>query len=244
MQSNILPVCSAYNQAQVCLTNEYFNKTEAQMKRLLNITIVSLGLMALASFATAGDVNKGESLSVQCVACHSNDGNSASPMFPKIAGLGEKYLLKQLKDIQSKQRIVPEMTGLLDNKSDADLADLAAFFDSKTLQLSGAKELKVKTNASIEVDSLVLGARIYRAGNAEAGVPACSGCHSPTGNGNAPAAFPRLGGQYAAYIEKQLKAFRAGERANDGDAMIMRSIAQRMTDAEIASVANFISGLH
>jgi len=214
------------------------------MKRLLNITIVSLGLMALASFATAGDVNKGESLSVQCVACHSNDGNSASPMFPKIAGLGEKYLLKQLKDIQSKQRIVPEMTGLLDNKSDADLADLAAFFDSKTLQLSGAKELKVKTNASIEVDSLVLGARIYRAGNAEAGVPACSGCHSPTGNGNAPAAFPRLGGQYAAYIEKQLKAFRAGERANDGDAMIMRSIAQRMTDAEIASVANFISGLH
>lgn len=214
------------------------------MKRLLNITIVSLGLMALASFATAGDVNKGESLSVQCVACHSNDGNSASPMFPKIAGLGEKYLLKQLKDIQSKQRIVPEMTGLLDNKSDADLADLAAFFDSKTLQLSGAKELKVKTNASIEVDSLVLGARIYRAGNAEAGVPACSGCHSPTGNGNAPAAFPRLGGQYAAYIEKQLKAFRAGERANDGEAMIMRSIAQRMTDAEIASVANFISGLH
>lgn len=214
------------------------------MKRLLNITIVSLGLMALASFATAGDVKKGESLSVQCVACHSNDGNSASPMFPKIAGLGEKYLLKQLKDIQTKQRIVPEMTGLLDNKSDADLADLAAFFDSKTLQLSGAKELKVKTNASIEVDSLKLGARIYRAGNAEAGVPACSGCHSPTGNGNAPAAFPRLGGQYAAYIEKQLKAFRAGERANDGDAMIMRSIAQRMTDAEIASVANFISGLH
>lgn len=214
------------------------------MKRLLNIMIVSLGLIALVSFAHAGDVYKGESLSVQCTACHSSDGNSASPMFPKIAGLGEKYLLKQLKDIQTKQRIVPEMTGLLDNKSDADLADLAAFFDSKTLQLSGAKELKVKTNASIEVDSLALGARIYRAGNAEAGVPACSGCHSPTGNGNAPAAFPRLGGQYAAYIEKQLKAFRAGERANDGDTMIMRSIAQRMTDAEIASVANFISGLH
>ena len=214
------------------------------MKRLFKKTMVSLGLVALAGFATAGDVKNGETLSAQCAACHGADGNSGSPMFPKLAGLGEKYLLKQLMDIKSKERVIPEMTGLLDDKTDVELADLAAFYASKTLQLSGPKALTVKLNTGVEVDALALGKRIYRAGNAEVGVPACSGCHSPTGQGNAPAGFPRLGGQYADYIEKQLKAFRSGERANDGDAMIMRSAVQHLSDSEIKAVANFISGLH
>ena len=79
---------------------------------------------------------------------------------------------------------------------------------------------------------------------APTGVPACSGCHSPTGLGNGPAGYPRLGGQHAAYIEKQLKNFRAGERANDGEAKVMRQVAQQLSDAEISAVANYIAGLH
>ena len=102
----------------------------------------------------------------------------------------------------------------------------------------------MRLGSGLETDALALGERIYRAGNIETGVPACSGCHSPTGKGNAPAGYPRLGGQYAEYTEKQLRAFRGGERTNDGDQQTMRQIAEHMTDAEIIAVANYIAGLN
>ncbi len=76
------------------------------------------------------------------------------------------------------------------------------------------------------------------------GMPACTGCHSPDGVGNEPAAFPHLGGQHAAYVAKQLTAFREGERTNDGDSMIMRSIAAKLSNKDIAAVSSYIEGLH
>ena len=110
--------------------------------------------------------------------------------------------------------------------------------------MSVAKKFEVQVNSGIKVDGLELGERVYRAGNVATSVPACTGCHAPDGKGNAPAAFPRLSGQHPEYIEKQLRAFRAGNRTNDGDAMIMRSIADKMSDAEIIAVANYIAGLN
>lgn len=190
-----------------------------------------------------GDPAAGEAQSPLCAACHGADGNSPAPTFPKIAGLGEKYLFKQLQDIQADRRIIPEMTGMLTGKTEQDLRDLAAFYNSNTLQVSGAKPQEVLINAGIKVDGLELGERIYRAGNLETQVPSCMGCHSPKGLGNEPAGFPRLGGQYAEYIAKQLRHFRAGERTNDGDSQVMRQVAAQMSDAEIDAVANYISGL-
>ena len=213
------------------------------MNKLISASLIFLGLIGVSGYSFSGDAAKGADLAGSCAACHGSDGNSPTPMFPKLAGLGEKYLLKQLKDIKSGERAIPEMTGLLDALSDSELADIAAFFDSKTTQLSGAKEMKVQVNTGVEVDALKLGAKIYRAGNAESGVAPCSGCHSPRGLGNAPAGFPRLSGQHADYIEKQLKAFRAGDRTNDA-ALVMRSVAKQLSDAEIKAVANFIAGLH
>ncbi len=216
--------------------------------QLLAISSLTAAIALFSFSANAanviGDPKSGEAQASTCAACHGNDGNSPAPSFPKIAGLGEKYILKQLKDVQSGDRVIVEMTGLLDGKSEQDLADLAAFYNDQTLQLSGAKEMKVKVNAGIEVDALKLGAKVYRAGNTETGVPSCMGCHSPRGLGNEGAGFPRLGGQYAEYIAKQLRHFRAGERTNDGDSKIMRGVAEHMTDAEIDAVANFISGLN
>ncbi|EGG94966.1 Cytochrome c4 [gamma proteobacterium IMCC1989] len=205
---------------------------------------VSGTAIASGDAPTVGDAESGKALSASCAACHGNDGNSPAPSFPKIAGLGEKYLYKQLQDIQSGARAIVAMTGQLDNKSEQDLKDLAAYFDSQAMQLSGAKEMKVKVNSGIEVDALALGERVYRAGNSEVGVPSCMGCHSPRGLGNAPAGYPRLSGQYAEYIALQLRNFRAGERTNDGDSKIMRSVAEHMSDAEIDAVANYISGLN
>ncbi len=117
---------------------------------------------------------------------------------------------------------------------------MAAFYNSQTLQLAGAKPLEVKVNAGIKVDGLKLGARVYRAGNLETNVPSCMACHSPRGLGNDPAGYPRLGGQYSEYIAKQLRMYRDGERVNE----IMNTVAKNMTNAEIDAVANFIAGLN
>jgi cytochrome c553 len=227
------------------------------MKHIVRNALLSLGLVAIAQGAmAAGDAAAGATKVAVCAACHGADGNSMVGTFPKLAGLGERYLLKQLVDIQewdletdaakkeNTGRAVPEMTGQLVAMSKQDLADIAAYFASQTTQLSGAKKIEVQINSGIKVDGLELGARVYRAGNMATGVPACTGCHSPDGKGNAPAGFPRLSGQHPEYIEKQLRAFRAGDRTNDGDSMIMRSIADKMSDAEITAVANYIAGLH
>ncbi|WP_018277979.1 c-type cytochrome [Teredinibacter turnerae] len=207
----------------------------------------SLGLLSTALFTNtvfAGDAAEGAKLVAACSACHGGDGNSPVAMFPKLAGQGEKYLVKQMMDVKSGARSIPQMAGQLDNLSQTDLENIAAFYASKNTQLSGSKDAKVQLNSGAQVSSLDLGAKVYRAGNQESSVPACSGCHSPTGVGNAPAGFPRLSGQHADYIAKQLRDFRAGNRTNDGDAMIMRGVAQHMSDAEIDAVANFIAGLN
>lgn len=200
-----------------------------------------LGLTLASSLVFAGgDATAGQAKTAMCAGCHGADGNSPAPNFPKLAGQGEKYLTKQLSDIKSGARTVVEMTGMLNAFSDQDLADIAAYFASKNIQMAGARE-----------ENLDRGERIYRGGNIETGVPACTGCHSPAGNGNAPAGYPALGGQFAQYTAKQLRAFRTGAddpgnpaaRTNDGDASIMRGVAAHMSDLEIDSVANFIAGL-
>lgn len=191
-----------------------------------------------------GDVTAGKSKSASCAACHGSDGNSPNPLFPKLAGLGEKYLFKQLQDIQSKKRDIAQMMGQLDSMKSQDLRDIAAYYNSQTMQISGAKDIEVQVNSGIKVNGLKLGERIFRAGNQKSGVPACTGCHSPKGMGNEPAGYPRLSGQYAGYIESQLKMFRSGDRTNDGDSQVMRQVAQYMSDAEIIAVANYISGLN
>ena len=154
------------------------------------------------------------------------------PNWPKLAGQGERYLIKQMTDIKEGTRPVPEMTGMLDSFNEQDLADIAAHFSSQTLAGGVASP-----------DLVERGAAIYRGGDLATGLPACTGCHSPTGQGNAPAAYPHLAGQHAAYTVKQLTDFREGARTNDGDAMIMQTIASRLSNKDIQAVADYIQGL-
>ena len=199
------------------------------------------GLLAAGlhtGYAAAGDAAAGEAKAATCVACHGADGNSAAPTFPKLAGLGERYLLKQMKDIRDGARPVPTMAGQVDNMTDQQLADIAAFYDSQA-----------RSGGQTDPELLELGEKVYRAGVAERGVAACTACHSPTGKGNAPAGFPALGGQYAEYIEAQLRAYRQGYedpagRTNDGEAMIMRTNAFGLSDLEIKAVSSYAAGLN
>ncbi|KPG97584.1 MULTISPECIES: cytochrome c [Pseudomonas] len=205
----------------------------------MNKLIVSLLLtVGISGFAhAAGDAAAGQAKAAVCGACHGPDGNSMAPNFPKLAGQGERYLTKQLHDIKSGKRTVLEMTGLLTNLSDQDLADIAAYFASQQGSV-GAADPKI----------VARGEALFRGGNLEKGLPACTGCHSPNGAGNAAAGFPHLGGQHAQYIAKQLTDFRkedpAAGRSNDGDAMTMRTIARKLSDEDIAAVSSYIQGLH
>jgi len=233
------------------------------MKHMVRNALFSLGLIAIAQSVQAsgeskvvGDAKAGQAKAAVCGACHGIDGNSLAPNFPKLAGQGERYLLKQIHDIkawdaetnQAKKaaagRAVLEMTGLLTAVSDQDIADIAAYFASQNTQLSGSQKIEVQVNSGLKVDAMELGAKTYRAGNIANGLPACTGCHAPDGKGNPAAGFPRLSGQHPDYIEKQLTNFRAGNRVNDGDTAPMRAIADKLSDAEIKALANFIAGLN
>lgn len=200
------------------------------MNKILISLLVSLGITGVAH--AAGDAAAGQQKTAVCAACHSADGNSVAPNFPKLAGQNENYLLKQLKDIQGGARSIPEMTGLLNGMSEQDLADISAYFASQTVQIGQAA-----------ADQVEAGEAIYRAGIAEKGVAACTACHSPTGIGNNAAGFPALGGQHATYIESSLKKFAAGERNNDPSAM-MRDIAVKLNEAEMKAVSQYVQGLH
>jgi len=198
--------------------------------------VVTLSLVSVSASA-AGDPAAGEAKAVTCSACHGADGNSMVPNFPKLAGLGEKYLLKQMKDIRDGRRPVATMAGQVDNMTDQDLADIAAYFDAQS-----------RSTETANADLVDLGRKIYLSGIMERKVAACSGCHSPSGQGNAPAGFPALAGQHADYIATQLTMFRKGYedpagRTNDGDSKIMRTTAFGLSDLEIKAVASFVAGL-
>jgi cytochrome c553 len=164
-----------------------------------------------------------------CAACHAVDGNSVVTLNPKLAGQHPEYLQKQLMEFKSGKRANAVMSGMAAGLSDDEMKELAAYFAAKKLILGQA----TKNGAGS------LGEKIYRAGNAATNVPACAACHGPNGAG-IPKQFPRLHGQHADYTLAQLKAFRTGERAN---APMMMAISAKLTDAEMAAVADYIQGL-
>lgn len=201
--------------------------------KIYYLTAITLFMLVSGySFAAGGDPAKGNTLSQICAACHSVDGNSVNPVWPKLAGQHASYIVKQLKDFKDGKRVNAQMTGMVAPLSEQDMEDLGAYFASqKTKQGTAKPEL------------IELGQRIYRAGNSQAGIPACMACHGPAGSGNPGALYPSLRGQHAKYTTTQLKMFKAEERNNDVN-NVMRSIAGPMTNAQIEAVSEYIQGLH
>lgn len=202
------------------------------MKRLIAGVVLGVSLTAVAH--GAGDPDAGEQNAAVCTSCHGQGGGKPiMASYPKLTGIGERYLYDQLVAIKSGDRAIPEMTGLLDAMSDQDLQDLAAYFDSQEMVVNQA-----------DPDLVDQGESLYRGGNMASGVPACAGCHNPKGDGNEPGGYPAIGGQSAEYLANQLKSYRAGERAGTSNATIMVDVATELTDAEIQAVASYISGLN
>lgn len=202
------------------------------MKKIIVSSVIVLLSLAGVVHA-AGDAAAGKGKAAACGGCHGMDGNSLVPTFPKLAGQNEKYIVKQVADFKANtSRQDAMMFGMVAALSDEDAADIGAYFASQ----------KLADAAPADESKLALGREIYKGGNLQTGVPACQGCHGPTGAGNPGAGYPQLGGQFADYTIKQLKAFKDGTRFND-DHKIMRTALERMTSEELNAVAQYIASL-
>lgn len=208
------------------------------MKRVMALAAMLPALAAAAAeLPFKGDAAKGQAVANQiCAACHGADGNSQIAVNPKLAGQIPEYLHKQLVNFKAAagkkaERDNPLMAGMVASLSPEAMRNLAAYYAGQTAKPGTAKSK----------DLVALGQKIYRGGIAGKGVAACASCHGPNGAGM-PAQYPGLAGQHAEYLEAQLKAFRAGERANDPN-NAMRGVAGKLSDREIQGVSDYIAGL-
>jgi cytochrome c553 len=235
---------------------------EVSMKHKLSRILVSSGLMLSVLFyaqdgaadspaaTSKSDAMKGAQLFEQgdaargiiaCISCHGPGGNSSIPANANLAAQPHEYLVKQLNEFQIKEGATlplrkgaegnpSAMTALVQALTPADMQNVALYLAQQPL----------KEPASASQQSLVeLGQKIWRGGLPERNVPACAACHSANGAG-IPAQYPRLAGQFPAYLETQLKLFRSGYRANSEP---MQAIANRMSDADIRAVSDYAAGL-
>ncbi len=171
-----------------------------------------------------------------CIACHGVDGNSPTSANPILAGQGADYLFKQLTEYKSAEgkpaiRNNAIMAGMTAALTPDDMKALAIYFSQQ----------KTKPSAATNEKLVEAGKHLWRKGDFDRGIPACSGCHGPAGAG-IPSQYPRLAGQYAEYTELQLKNFRSEERSNDAE-RTMRTIADRLSDKQIKALADYIAGL-
>lgn len=190
------------------------------------VTLLALSAVA----ADANDAARAEEIvQGKCFICHGADGESSSPVFPRLAGQNEAYVVRQLKDYQSGKRASTTMQPMVSDLSEADFVALGRYFASRPTHGHQVEDAELAQ----------VGAFVYKRGNPWSGVAACAGCHGPSGYGTN--ALPRLAGQHAQYTEKQLREFNSRVRTNDN--MVMHSIASKLSELELKAVASYLAGL-
>ena len=200
------------------------------MHRLILKIGLALLLLAGAVGASAADAARAlEIVQGKCFICHGSDGESSSPLFPRLAGQHAAYVARQLADYKSGNRKSDTMRPMVEDLSDDDFAALGRYFESR-LPIAHAQQ---------DVELAQVGRYIFNRGNPFSGIPSCASCHG--GNGHGTATLPRLAGQHALYLENQLKKFNSRERTNDN--AIMHSVASKLTELEAKAVSAFISGM-
>lgn len=181
-----------------------------------------------------GDAKAGQAKAAACGACHGMDGNSTDAQYPKLAGQSEQYIVTELMRFKSGTRQNAIMHGMAATLSPQDMHDIGAYF-AEQKRLPGVADEKLAPD----------GEKLYREGDASRGIPACMACHGPDGAGNPGWRVPNIAGQHADYVQAQLKAWHDGTTwGSDTHAMIMPTIAQRLTEQDISAVSSYVEGLH
>jgi cytochrome c553 len=170
-----------------------------------------------------------------CEACHGTHGEGmAAAHVPRLAGQSADYLQKQLDDYAAGTRENPIMANFAKALSKPQRARFAARYASMSAPF-------ISGPASIDTVTLLRGHQLAYQGDETKRVAACIACHGPDGMG-IPYAAPYLAGQSAEYLASALNAFRQGTRKNDAGEL-MRSVAERLNDADIAAVAGYFASL-
>jgi cytochrome c553 len=180
-------------------------------------------ILAAASPAAAQDIEAGRAKAQACAACHGADGNSATGMFPSLAGQTWRYLYVQLKDFKEGRRNNPVMSPMAAPLSRDDMINIANYYAAQPLKPSTFKtdEGKVKL------------------GKAKSDETLCTMCH--LGGFLGQNEIPRVAGQQYDYIVQQLKDFKARSRTND--AGNMTSVAQTLSETDIENLGHFLTSL-
>jgi cytochrome c553 len=185
---------------------------------------------ALLPAAEAADLTRAvEIVEGKCFICHGAEGESSSPVFPRLAGQHASYVARQLADYQSGKRKNDTMQSMVADLSADDMRLLGMYFESKP----------TRAHPVADPELAQVGRFVYNRGNPFSGVAACADCHGAAGHGTDK--LPRLGGQHAQYVENQLKAFSKRERTNDN--AVMHTIASKLTELEQKAVASYVSSL-
>ena len=163
-----------------------------------------------------------------CGTCHGVTGNSTYPKFPRLAGQDAKYLVKQLKTFHEQTRGDPDaiayMWGMASQLNDETIDVLAKYYAAQKAESSPARD----------PTTIARGREVYEHGVAAQGVPACATCHGPDARGMAD--FPRLAGQHAQYVLKQLASFQSNMR----NVAVMHGVVQNLHLADMQAVAAYL----
>ncbi len=169
-----------------------------------------------------------------CSNCHGLSGNAVSPNVPRLAGQMEAYTVAQLSGFKSHNRQDPAgfeyMWGLSRSLSAEQVQGLAAYYAAQT---------PVAQRAAVDASRQDAGRKIFTTGVADKGVPACQGCHGSEAQGQG--TFPRLAGQHADYVVKQLVVFQRTDERPEGAAM--KVIAHDLTRQNILDVAGYLQSM-
>jgi cytochrome c553 len=169
-----------------------------------------------------------------CSNCHGLNGSAVSPNFPNLAAQTAPYLVAQLDGFRGHSRQDPAgfeyMWGISHRLTDAQVAGLAAYYTAQTPSLQPVEGTPQRIAA---------GRAVFEAGIAQAAVPACAGCHGAQGQGNG--SFPRLAGQHADYVVKQLGVFQRTDQRPEGS--VMKVVAHGLTGGDMRNVAAYVQAL-
>ena len=210
-----------------------------------------IGVSAVADLAKAhwGDAKAGATKAGACAACHGLDGNPSDPQYPRLAGMPERYIATQLALFKSGQRttgMAAVMMPMAAPLSAQDMRDIGTYFASQKAGAGIADDSAIAGGPYKGMKFYEAGEKLFRAGDATRGIPACMACHGPTGAGNPGPAYPHLAGQQSAYVARRLQEYRAGTTtiSDHHNWDIMATVAKPLTDQEIQSLASYLQGLH
>ena len=205
------------------------------MSKATTFLLALAGALTSLTSAQAQDVAAGEKKAAMCIGCHGIHGYQASfpevHKVPMISGQGAKYIVASLNAYKKGERKHPTMRGIAASLTDADMADLAAYYEQH-----GASSVKPVAETPAVAPSPAVAALLSKG--------ACVSCHGANFNKPIDGSYPKLAGQHADYLYVALRAYTVQNNPQVGrsNAIMVGQVKQFKRD-ELKAMADYISSL-